>query len=461
MAIIIGTTQSETLIGTPDNDTIIGRSGHDVLTGGDGGDRFVYQRLSDLSAWTGTVLPWRETITDLGELGNVIEPDERDVLDFSALDDFLFIGDDEFSATGRNEYRFQSFGEFGLLVLFDDGGDGTTDRYLVIDDRTGHGSFDEPDEHPIFTNLLDPHDFDYHYEVGTAANETIAGTDADDRLYGLGGNDTIDGDEGDDQLFGGAGNDRLDGGAGIDTLIGGAGDDVYYVQTSEFEDVFEKAGEGIDHIIASGGFYNPLPANVENLTMLGDAFQGEGNDLANVIAGNSVTNRLGGGAGNDAISGHGGADSIRGGTGNDWIRGGTGADYIIGGSGNDKFVFYSVAEIGFAGDGTGDFLRDFAGFNTGGGDRIDLHRIDADVSSTTDDAFRFIGSAEFSGTAGELRDVTGTVNVVDPDPIYPDEPFEAAARLIEGDVDGDGIADFRLAVVHDDAIPLSARDFYL
>ena len=106
MATITGTPQSDNLVGTIDNDTITGFAGHDISTGGDGGDRFIYQRLSDLSVWTGSVLPWHETITDFGEHGSVIE-DEQDVLDFSALSSFLFIGDDEFSATGQNEYRFQ------------------------------------------------------------------------------------------------------------------------------------------------------------------------------------------------------------------------------------------------------------------------------------------------------------------------------------------------------------------
>ena len=183
------------------------------------------------------------------------------MLDLSALSDFLFIGDDEFSATGRNEYRFQRFGEFGMLLLFDKGGDGTAYRYLVLDNFRGEGSLDQPSEHPIFTNLIDPHDFDCHYEVGTAANETIVGTDGDgqggfagaDRLYGLAGDDRMHGRGGDDEMFGGACNDRLDGGAGIDTLIGGAGNDVYFVQTTEFEEIFEES--------AAASITLPLPAS--------------------------------------------------------------------------------------------------------------------------------------------------------------------------------------------------------
>ena len=456
MATIIGTQQSDNLAGTANDDIFIGLSGHDISTGGDGGDRFVYQRLSNLSGWTGSVLPWHETITDFGEHGNVIEGEGQDLIDFSALSDFLFIGDDEFSATGRNEYRFQRFGEFGMLLLFDKGGDGTADRYLVLDKFRSEGLLDQPSEHPIFTNLLDPADFNFRYEVGTAANETIVGTDdggaggfdGDDRLYGFAGDDRMHGKGGDDEMFGGAGNDRLEGGAGFDTLIGGPGNDVYFVQTSEFEPVIELPGEGID-LVTSSAFFNPLPENVENLTLAGgEAYQGTGNSLANIITGSSANNRLGGHAGNDAISGGAGGNSIRAGTGHDWIRGGTGADYLIGNSGADKFVYYSVAEAGMAGDGTGDFIRDFESINAGATepDRIDLHRIDANTATAADDAFRLIGG-EFTGTAGELHAVFGFVEVVDPDPFFPDPSFQANIWLVEGDVDGDAAADFQIGVI--------------
>jgi Ca2+-binding RTX toxin-like protein len=460
MATITGTQQSDNLAGTAGDDTIIGLAGHDISLGGDGGDRFLYQRLSDLSVWTGSVLPWHETILDLGEHGQVIEGDEQDVLDLSALKNFLFIGDDEFSATGRNEYRFER-SEFGALILFDQGGDGTADRYLVLNSISGTSPFDDPDEHPIFTNLLHPHDFLVHYEVGTAANETIVGTDGDDRMYGLGGDDRMNGGARDDEMFGGDGNDRLDGGAGIDTLVGGAGNDVYFVQTSEFEEIFEEPGGGIDHVTSSG-FYSPMPNNVEHMTLVGDAYQAGGSSAANIITGSDTNNRIDGGAGNDALSGAGGGDSIRAGTGHDWIRGGTGADYLIGNSGADKFVYYSVAEAGVASDGTGDFIRDFESFNSGATepDRIDLHRIDANTATAADDAFHFM-TGEFTGTAGELRAAFGFVEVVDPDPYFPDESFQANIWLVEGDVDGDAAADFQIGVIQPQFSQFSAGDFFL
>jgi Ca2+-binding RTX toxin-like protein len=467
VATIIGTTQSDRLTGTQDNDTIIGLAGHDILTGGDGGDRFVYQRLSDLSVWTGSVLPWHETITDFGNAGNVIEPDEVELLDFSALDNFLFIGDDDFSASGRSEYRFERFGAEGLLMLFDQNGDGIADRYMVLDQFRGTTAGN--DITPVETNLIQSSDlWAYHYFMGGEQDDTLVGSDNDDdtfgdRIYGFAGNDRIFGNDGSDELFGGAGNDRLDGGAGTDTFTGGPGNDVYILDSSEHEDAFEEAGEGIDHVFSSG-FFSPLRVNIENLTLYGDAYEGAGNSLANVITGSGTNNLLWGGAGNDAISGGAGGDKIQAGTGHDWIRGGTGADYLVGESGADKFVYYSVEEAGFATAGTGDFITDFEGINIGETepDRIDLHRIDADTSTAADDAFHFIGDAEFSGTAGELRSVTETVQVVDPDPFFPSPTFQARADLVEGDVDGDGTADFQLAVIQEGFFePLNVRDFYL
>jgi Ca2+-binding RTX toxin-like protein len=470
MATITGTPQSDRLNGTAGDDTIIGLAGHDISTGGDGGDRFVYQRLSDLSAWTGSVLPWHETITDLGEHGDVVEGEERDVLDFSALSNFLFIGDDEFSATGRNEYRFERLGE-GAVILFDQGGDGAADRYLVLDTVSpvfSFNSFEDLDQHPIFTNLLHYDDFSAHYEVGTAANETMAGTADSDRMYGLGGNDRMNGGAGDDEMFGGAGNDRLDGGAGIDWLIGGAGNDTYVVESStEHEEIVEEADGGIDHVFSSG-FFNPMPFGVENMTLFDEGasslptYEAAGNGFSNIITGSSANNRIGGGAGNDTLMGGAGGDSIRGGTGHDWIRGGTGADYLLGNSGADKFVYYSVAEAGFASDGTGDFIRDFESFNSGATepDRIDLHRIDANTATAADDAFHFM-TGEFTGTAGELHAAFGFVEVVDPDPYFPDESFQANIWLVEGDVDGDAAADFQIGVIQPQFSQFSAGDFFL
>jgi Ca2+-binding RTX toxin-like protein len=98
----------------------------------------------------------------------------------------------------------------------------------------------------------------------------------------------------------------LDGGAGGDTLAGGAGDDTYLVDDAA-DVVVEQPGEGRDTVIASVSY--GLSANVENLTLTGNAVQGTGNGLGNVITGNALGNVLDGGAGGDTLAGGAGDDA--------------------------------------------------------------------------------------------------------------------------------------------------------
>ena len=97
-----------------------------------------------------------------------------------------------------------------------------------------------------------------------------------------------------------------------------------------------------------------------------------------------------------------------------------GRDLILtGGAGADVFVFRTVAE---AGSGAGhDVILDFKTSL----DRIDLSGIDANAIIAGNQGFAFIGSAQFSAVAGQLRFGNG---------------------LVTGDVDGDGSADFAIEI---------------
>ncbi|RVU21817.1 calcium-binding protein [Methylobacterium oryzihabitans] len=295
-------------------------------------------------------------------------------------------------------------------------------------------------------------------QQGTPQDDVLVGNSADDPnvVYGLGGNDRLYGTGGVDSLYGGDGNDRLDGrGADYggftlnDYLEGGRGDDLYFVRENQ-DYIYELDDEGVDSVLSFSLYYS-LGGNIENLSLAGGARWGYGNDLDNIINGNSSENYIAAGGGADAFSGADGADLIRGGTGNDWIRGGTGADFLAGEEGADKFAYYTVTES-LVGDR--DIITDFTGLASGTPaserDRIDLHRIDADSSTAADDAFRFLGTAAFTGRAGELRIVAETLEVVDPNPdwFWPTEPivYTTAGYIVEGDVTGDGMADFQLAV---------------
>ena len=76
-------------------------------------------------------------------------------------------------------------------------------------------------------------------------------------------------------------------------------------------------------------------------------------------------------------------------------------------------------------------------FSHAEGDRIDLSQIDANPFFSGDQAFFYIGAANFHRIAGELRLDGG---------------------FLQGDLNGDTVADFRIAV---NAAGLVAADFIL
>lgn len=280
------------------------------------------------------------------------------------------------------------------------------------------------------------------YLVGGIMGDAIGGGAGNDTIAGLTGNDTLFGNAGNDLLLGGDGADQLEGGAGNDLMFGGAGDDL-------------MRGDVIDV--------------VGNDTLLGE----EGNDWLDAGAGNDW---LDGGGGNDTLYGGLGSDVLRGGNGDDvmfgdvysdrsheisvnasdttttyedvllggngtdTLIGGYGADLMDGGAGADVFSIRNLTEstlaapdviINFNGAVVAaEALQGLASYATVGaeGDRIDVSEIDAITGTTDNDAFTFIGTAGFSA-AGQLR-----------------YQASGAVTLIEGDVNGDRTADFRIQV---------------
>ncbi len=177
----------------------------------------------------------------------------------------------------------------------------------------------------------------------------------------------------------------------------------------------------------------------------------EGNDFidgggsTDIISGGGGDDFVLGGGGGDALQGDSGDDRLLGQEGNDIINGGVGEDIIAGGSGqdnlrgdgnNDVFVFTAVDESGAA-FSQRDTIQDFSP----GNDRIDLHDIDANINLANDQAFTFIGSAPFTGLAGQLSYV----------------PF-AGDTVLRGDVDGDASADFAIVLNGSPAITVADID---
>jgi Ca2+-binding RTX toxin-like protein len=196
-------------------------------------------------------------------------------------------------------------------------------------------------------------------------------------------------------IEGNVGNDTLDGGAGADRLTGGTGDDIYVVDN--VADVVDEynGGGGTDEVQTSLASYR-LAGRVENLTGTVDTGQ--------VLTGNDSGN---------TIHGAGGADTLVGGLGQDTLFGGVGAD---------TFAFYvgdSLADHALA-----DVIADF---DSGTGDKVDLSHLDANTTFHGNQAFTFIGTDAFSGAAGELHYMQ-----------------EGGNTFVEGDVTGDGVADFAI-----------------
>jgi Ca2+-binding RTX toxin-like protein len=246
---------------------------------------------------------------------------------------------------------------------------------------------------------------------------------------GVGGNDVIIGSNFSDDLRGGDGNDRLDGGGGVDIMAGGTGNDRYAVDNVD-DKVIENAIEGTDLVNASVSY--TLSDNVENLNLTGVA------DIDGI--GNALDNRINGNSGNNVLSGGDGGDTLKGGDGNDVLIGGAGQDRLIGAAGSDTFKFLSLSDTGVGG-GTRDHIVDF----TAGSDHIALSAIDANASTPADDPFTFIGTAAFDHLAGEAGELW---------------QFAAGGNtIVAADVDGDGHADFVIAL--NGSYTLLASDFIL
>ncbi|TGN62043.1 glycosyl hydrolase family protein [Paracoccus liaowanqingii] len=223
------------------------------------------------------------------------------------------------------------------------------------------------------------------------------------------------------RLTGNAGNNLLDGGLGTDTMEGGAGDDTYIVDNGD-DRVIETANGGTDTVHASVSFV--LPDHVENLLLSGSAnLNGTGNALNNGLTGNPGNNRLDGGTGTDVLDGGDGNDTLLGGEDNDWLIGGLGKDLLTGSMGADHFVFLSTADSGPTAAAR-DVMTDFSRSQ---GDKIDFSFIDGNLRLSGDQAFQFVGTAKFSGTAGELR-----------------YEYSKNVTLIHADTNGDGAADFSI-----------------
>jgi Ca2+-binding RTX toxin-like protein len=257
--------------------------------------------------------------------------------------------------------------------------------------------------------------------TGNGGANRLLGGGGNDLLRGLAGTDRLLGGGGDDTLNGAEGNDVLTGGAGLDFMAGGSGDDLYSVDSAG-DIARELADQGTDRVTTNLAAYT-LGANLENLVgalALGQALTG--NRSGNVITGAGGADTLDGLGGADTLNGGGGSDTLLGGDAADVLAGGAGADVAAGGAGADLFVF----RAGDAGLGALDVVQDY---RRAQGDQIDFSGWDANANRAGVQSFKWAGTAAFHGVVGELRMVAIT-----------------GGWQIQGDLDGDGTANFRINV---------------
>ena len=262
--------------------------------------------------------------------------------------------------------------------------------------------------------------------LGEAGDDDLRGGGGNDRAYGGDGNDKLTGGAGSDGLEGGAGNDTLNGGVGLDAATGGSGDDQYTVDLAG-DLVIEVSGGGTDTVQSATISLNLASyANVENASLTGAlALNLTGSAQGNGLIGNTAANILLGQNGDDLLQGGAGKDTLDGGAGADTLQGGTGTDVLTGGADADVFRFVTAAE---AGNGTTkDRISDFQA----GVDALDFSAFMA--------GGQFIGKAGFTvGNGPQVR-------------------FNPGTGALQGDITGDGIADFGLQL--DGAPVLTAADF--
>ncbi|WP_052121108.1 calcium-binding protein [Inquilinus limosus] len=298
---ISATAGRDTLYGNEGNDRLIGGDGDDTLSGGAGDDEMFGGAGND--------------IYDVDSAGDRIEEAANNGYDRvrslasytlgAAIEELNLVGSDHVNGTG-NEMSNVITGNFGDNTLDGKAGDDVLigrwggDTYII--DSVGDEVVEKAEEgRDLVVSSVS-------YQLGANLEDLILTGSAN--INGT-GNDL------DNSIRGNSGDNILNGGGGVNQLSGGAGNDTYILEPSfEFDQISERPNEGIDTVL-SYTFNVRLSANVENLTLLGTADFGTGNDLDNIITGNAEANGMEGGGGSDTIIGNGGDDDLRGGSGQD------------------------------------------------------------------------------------------------------------------------------------------------
>ena len=202
-----------------------------------------------------------------------------------------------------------------------------------------------------------------------------------------------------------------------------------------------------------------------------------GSDYSDVFVMGSRNEVVTAESGNDKISGGRGTDTLWGNGGADWIEGGNGVDIMVGDTwvhvagriaDRDTFSFASVTDASgtgnirtVSGKKVGDIILDFDldGFSF---DLIDLSKIDANTKARGNNAFFTEEGGVFTRTAGQLIVTNESLTLqrtTSTEVGYhqfasdfskassSDADFTQTGALIQGDIQGDGKADFSIFLV--------------
>lgn len=279
--------------------------------------------------------------------------------------------------TGANGFRITGAGTLdGISSAGDINGDGFGD--LIIGKRVILGKAE------VFSATFDLSTLD------GSNGFTMIGQVGDGLGGAVSGAGDINGDGFDDLVVGASGTDF----GAYDFDQGAA-----YVIFGHATGVINRSGTSGSDIL-SGGEFN------DSLRGLGGEDWLRGNDGVDSLKGGGGDDLIEGGAGIDVLQGGGGKDEIHGGAGSDRITGGFGKDTLSGGADKDRFIFTAIADSK-PGTAAYDEITDFtvvAGTGAAFIDRIDLSAIDAKDGEAGHQAFRFIGTAGFTGE-GQIRAV--------------------------------------------------------
>jgi Ca2+-binding RTX toxin-like protein len=277
------------LYGNDGNDYLDGGLGADTLVGGNGNDIYVVDNISDfvseeMDEGTDTIQSFISYYTLPANVENLTLGGTENIGGGgNGLDNVIRgnSGDNQIDGGGGNDTLIGGAGNDYYTV--EDVGD-------IVVENAGEG------EDMIVSKISYTLPANVEKLSLFVGNFTGIGNELDNELSCGGG-----------RLYGLAGNDTLSCSFGTATMYGGTGNDTYGIYGLGAT-IIEYADEGIDTVYSSR--YFTLPANVENLTLIGTTnISGIGNELNNYIIGNSGNNILNGASGIDTMAGGAGSDT--------------------------------------------------------------------------------------------------------------------------------------------------------